>query len=68
MCLSFRKPLETFALFSNYLLILQSLLISILFSARGWKISDLALTEGLRVNNGELKKYIIFGIVSRQNT
>ena len=43
-------------------------MISILFSARVWECSDLALTEGSRENNGELKKDIMFGIVLRQNT
>jgi len=60
MYLSVRRPLGTFTLFSNYLLISQRPLISILFSARGWKCSDLALAEGSHVNNGEFKKDIIF--------
>jgi len=62
------KPLEPFALLYNYLLISLSPMISILFSARVWECSDLALTEGSRENNGELKKDIMFGIVLRQNT
>jgi hypothetical protein len=49
----------------KHLHISQGPLISILFSAKGWKCSDLALTEGSRINNGELKKryyfqYILF--------